>query len=228
MVRAVGVGGQRAAEIGRGEGGHLVGDAELDGGVVEIAHRRAEPGHQHRMGGRGSNRECRSRRGETKNTCRFAPSSCDDRDQPRDDAQLVGERVAGRERVVIAGAPRQRASVTCACRSSERLVTRGMLVLEQIGARRPVIRPRSAVMPVGRAEQGARVVEQRRSARSVVTPYWIARPPGEDRRLLPEALMQVSVALPLPDWSRSPIRPPQPEVAPSGSTPARSSAGRCG
>ena len=33
---------------------------------------------------------------------------------------------------------------------------------------------------------------------------------------LPLALMQVSVALPLPDWNRSPSRPPQPEVAPSG------------
>ena len=30
------------------------------------------------------------------------------------------------------------------------------------------------------------------------------------------ALMQVSVAVPLPDCSRSPIRPPQPLVAPSG------------
>ena len=33
---------------------------------------------------------------------------------------------------------------------------------------------------------------------------------------LPLALMQVSVAVPLPLWNTSPIRPPQPEVAPSG------------
>jgi hypothetical protein len=49
----------------------------------------------------------------------------------------------------------------------------------------------------------------------VVTPYWTAVLP-ERKTLFPDALMQVSVAVPLPAWSRSPIRPPQPEVAPSG------------
>ena len=33
---------------------------------------------------------------------------------------------------------------------------------------------------------------------------------------LPDAPMLVKVALPLPDANRSPMRPPQPEVAPSG------------
>ena len=34
---------------------------------------------------------------------------------------------------------------------------------------------------------------------------------------LPLTFTQVKVDLPLPDWNRSPTRPPQPEVAPSGS-----------
>jgi len=34
--------------------------------------------------------------------------------------------------------------------------------------------------------------------------------------LFPAALMQVRVEVSLPDWKRSPIRPPQPEIAPSG------------
>ena len=49
----------------------------------------------------------------------------------------------------------------------------------------------------------------------VPTAYWMADLPVR-YTALPLALMQVRLALPLPDWSRSPIRPPQPLVAPSG------------
>ena len=39
MVRAIAIGAQRAAEIGSGEGGDLIGHAELDGGLIKRGHR---------------------------------------------------------------------------------------------------------------------------------------------------------------------------------------------
>ena len=49
----------------------------------------------------------------------------------------------------------------------------------------------------------------------VVTEYCTAALPVRNTAL-PLTFMQVVVAVPLPAWNRSPIRPPQPEVAPSG------------
>ena len=45
--------------------------------------------------------------------------------------------------------------------------------------------------------------------------FWIADLPVRNTAL-PAGLMQVRVAVPLPDCSRSPMRPPQPDAAPSG------------
>ena len=51
VVGTVAVAGQRAAEVRSGEGGHVVGHAEADGGVVEVRQRSAQLRVQAGLGG---------------------------------------------------------------------------------------------------------------------------------------------------------------------------------
>ena len=105
VIRAVGIRAQRAAEIRGRERGDLVGHAQVHRGCIERAHRLVEPLHAAAGGPASAGCDCRSRP-----ATRRTPGAHVERgaraDEPRDDLQLVGERIARAEHVV--GRRRQR------------------------------------------------------------------------------------------------------------------------
>ena len=145
MVGAVAVAGQRAAEVRGGEGGDLVGDAELD---------------RRRRGRRASRRaSCVIRSGwvairsswvskppiETKNTWRLAPSALRRADQAGDDLQLVGEACCRVGKGVGERRRRWRArAVSASSASIERLVTACISFSNSVGCGWPVHQRRAA------------------------------------------------------------------------------------
>src|SRR5258708_3521766 len=98
-------------------------------------------------------------------------------------------------------------------RCSERLVARACSSSNRL-VRVPVISARKLLIAVVEPNR-VPALPSRGTGPVVATLYWTAVLPAR-KTLLPDALMQVRVEVPLPDWNRSPIRPPHPEGAPSG------------
>jgi hypothetical protein len=113
---------------------------------------------------------------------------------------------------LAAGAPPS-ALFTWAYKSSERLLTLACSLASRL-LFDPAIRLRS--VPIAVVEPNTvLLLPSSEIGPLVLTEYWIAVLPVRNTAL-PLALTQVSVAVPLPLWNRSPMRPPQPELAPSG------------
>src|ERR1044072_1487053 len=148
----------------------------------------------------------------TKKTCRLAPNSCDTEIRRATMRSWSASVLLAGNGVAIAG-PAARAPLTWAWRSNERFETRACSSSNRF-VRGAVISARRVLIPVAAPNRGEAFFRSG-TGPVEVTAYWAAARP-ERKTLLPDALMQVRVAVPLPDWRRSPMRPPQPDVAPSG------------